>query len=228
MSTLPPDAGAARDTAAGPEVDPDLLDGHTVDELTDYLDAGMMPADPSIDDSPSCQNALAAIARLRSVSRDALDAAALDERPADDGWVSGILANISLEARSGRDIPLRASAPTMHGVITEGSVRALVRRAADDVDGILVGRCALEGDVTELETPIRVRITASVLWGHSIHDAVDRLRAAVIQELLEHTDLTVEGIDVEIRDVLLERVAPPAHPAGQRGSTGNTDQEVAP
>ena len=42
-------------------IEPDDLDGHTIDELADYLDAGMQPADPSIDDSAACQNALAAI-----------------------------------------------------------------------------------------------------------------------------------------------------------------------
>ncbi|MFZ7087158.1 hypothetical protein [Curtobacterium sp. RRHDQ10] len=192
--------------------DPGLLDGHTVDELADYLDAGMSPADPTIDESPACQNALAAIVRLRELSRDALDAASLDEDPADDGWVGGILANISLEARAGRDIPLRGAAPTEHSVITEGSVRSLIRRAADDVDGILVGRCVLEGDVDEPGAPIRVRITASVLWGNSIPDVVGRLRTGVVHELLEHTELAIEGIDVEIRDVLLDRVAPSDDP----------------
>ncbi|WP_200919324.1 Asp23/Gls24 family envelope stress response protein [Curtobacterium sp. Leaf261] len=208
------------------DLDPALLDGHTVDELTDYLDAGMLPADPSIDDSPVCQNALAAIARVRAASRGSLDAAALDEAPADDSWVGRILSNISMEARAGRDIPFRSTAPTQHGVITEGTVRSLLRRAGDTVDGLLIGRCALEGDVTVVGEPIRVRITASVLWGNPIHEAVDRLRTAVTHELLEHTELVVEAIDVEIRDVLLDRA--PVAPEISATEQGGTVEQIEP
>ena len=57
-------------------LEPGDLDGHSIDELTDYLDAGMQPADPSIDDSPACQNALAAIIRIRHASLRSLEAAA--------------------------------------------------------------------------------------------------------------------------------------------------------
>lgn len=208
------------------DLDPALLDGHTVDELSDYLDAGMVPADPSIDDSPVCQNALAAIARVRAASRGSFDVAALDESPADDGWVGRILSNISMEARAGRDIPFRSTAPTQYGVITEGTVRSLLRQAGDTVDGLLVGRCALEGDVTVVGEPIRVRITASVLWGNPIHEAADRLRTAVMHELLEHTELVIEAIDVEIRDVLLDR-APEAEEITPTDPTGPTNAEDA-
>ena len=65
-------------------LEPEDLDGHTIDELADYLDAGMLPADPSIDESAACQNALAAIVRLRQSSLGSLEAAAANEAPADD------------------------------------------------------------------------------------------------------------------------------------------------
>lgn len=202
--TIPENGGTAPDDAGTlAALAPDDLDGHTIDELADYLDAGLQPADPTIDDSAACRIALEALARLRAASHDSLEVAALDEPAADDSWVSEIMANISLEARAGRDIPLRPTSQTEHAVLTEGSVRALVRRAGDSVEGVVIGRCSLEGDVTVPGEPIRVRISASIVWGHSIPETAAQVRTAVEHELLAHTELTVAGIDVEIRDVHL-------------------------
>lgn len=185
--------------------EPDQLDGHTIDELADYLDAGMLPADPSIDDSPACQNALAAIARVRVFADDQIEADAADEPDRGDSWVGAIMQSISLEATAGRDIPLETPVPTERIVLTEGSVRSVIRRAADTVDGVLVGRCSLDGDVTVPGEPIRVRITATLLYGYRVADVVGRVRAAVHRELLKHTQLDVVGIDVSIRDLRLEQ-----------------------
>ncbi|WNY34907.1 hypothetical protein Q9Q99_07440 [Curtobacterium flaccumfaciens] len=146
-----PDSSEALDA-----LEPGDLDGHSIDELTDYLDAGMQPADPSIDDSPACQNALAAIIRVRHASLRSLEVAAREEAPADESWISGVLANISIEARSGRDVPLRPLSETERPVMTEGAIRSLIRRTGDAVTGVLVARCQLEGDVTELASPVRV------------------------------------------------------------------------
>lgn len=180
---------------------PEALDGHTIDELADYLDAGMTPADPSIDESPACQNALAALARVRALSHEALDAEAATEDAPDDRWVQDILASISLEARAGRSIPLVPVAPTEHAVLTEGAARAVVRRAADGVDGVLVGRCELDGDVTEPGAPVRVAVTITIGYGHVIPDAAARVREAVVAALRQHTDLVVTAVDVTVRDV---------------------------
>ena len=56
--TDPPD-GPAR-----PDADPADLDGHTIDELGEYLDRGRIPFDPSIEASPGCQLALQSMERL--------------------------------------------------------------------------------------------------------------------------------------------------------------------
>ncbi|ROP60852.1 Asp23/Gls24 family envelope stress response protein [Curtobacterium sp. ZW137] len=189
-------------------LEPEDLDGHTIDELADYLDAGMQPVDPSIDGSPACQNALAAIIRLRQASLGSLEAAARDEAPADDSWIGGVLANISLEARSGRDVPLRAEAATEHPVMTEGAIRSLVRRAGDAVPGIVVARCSIDGDVTELAAPVRVTVEVAIVAGPSIPATADLVRAAVDSALREQTDLVVEAIDVLVRDLIVGHPAP--------------------
>lgn len=204
MTTTPPDG----DDLTVLALEPDDLDGHSIDELTDYLDAGMRPADPSIDDSAACQNALAAISRVRLFAGDLLEADALDEPDRDDSWVTGILQNITLEAAAGRDIPVPTPIPSEDIVLTEGSVRSLIRRAGDAVDGLLIGRCALDGDVTDPGAEITVTVTATILYGHSIPDVTNRVRAAIHHELLRHTRLRLAGINISIRDLHLEQ--PPA------------------
>ncbi|MBF4613424.1 hypothetical protein [Curtobacterium sp. VKM Ac-1376] len=180
------------------------LDGRSIDELADYLDAGMQPADPSIDHSPACQNALAAILRVRQASLGSLEAAARDEAPADESWISGVLANISLESRSGRDVPLRPLSETERPVMTEGAIRSLIRRTGDGVPGVLVARCQLDGDVTELASPVRVVVEIAIAAGPSIPATAELVRTAVAGELAEQTDLLVEAIDVVVRDLLTE------------------------
>ena len=191
-----------RDTVGLVSLEPDDLDGHTIDELADYLDAGMQPADPSIDDSAACQNALAAIVRLRHSSLGSLEAAAEQEAPADESWISGVLANISLEARAGRDVPLRPAAPTERPVMTEGAIRSLVRTAGDAVPDALVARCTLEGDVTELGAPVRIVVEIAVRAGSTIQRVAADVRETVGQVLATQTDLLVEAVDVVVRDLL--------------------------
>lgn len=183
-------------------LEPDDLDGHSIDELADYLDAGMQPADPSIDDSPACQNALAALVRLRQTSLGSLEAAAAQEAPADESWVSGVLANISLEARAGRDVPLRPAAPTERPVMTEGAIRSLVRSAGDGVADALIARCTLEGDVTELGAPVRVVVEIAVRSGAAIRTVASEVRETVAAVLADQTDLVVDSVDVVVRDLL--------------------------
>ncbi|ROQ07144.1 MULTISPECIES: hypothetical protein [unclassified Curtobacterium] len=180
----------------------DDLDGHSIDELADYLDAGMQPPDPTIDGSPACQNALAAILRVRHASLGSLEAAARDEAPADESWIGGVLANISLESRSGRDVPLRAQSESERPVMTEGAIRSLIRRTGDGVPGVLVARCRLDGDVTELAAPVRVVVEVAIMSGPSIVATADLVRTGVAQALAEQTDLVVESIDVVVRDLL--------------------------
>ncbi|WFR66792.1 hypothetical protein P9139_19335 [Curtobacterium flaccumfaciens] len=196
-----------RDTVRLESLEPDDLDGHTIDELADYLDAGMQPADPSIDDSAACQNALAAIVRLRQSSLGSLEAAAADEPAVDESWVSGVLANISLEARAGRDVPLRPQAPTERPVMTEGAIRSLIRSAGDAVPGVVVTRCVLDGDVVELDAPVRVTVDLAVGTGVPLQTAAALVRSAVARVLAAETDLELEAVDVVVRDLLPVRAA---------------------
>jgi hypothetical protein len=182
-------------------LEPDDLDGHTIDELSDYLAHGHTPPNASIDGSAACQMALAALGRLRTATWTLLDDEAALEEPRDDSWVTSIMSSISLDSRAGRDIPLVPPTAERESTITEGAVRGMIRTAGDSLDGLIVGRVHLDGDVTQIGEPITIRIDATSLWGHNIPNAADALRRAVLDDLTRHTALTITGIDVTVHDL---------------------------
>lgn len=179
----------------------DELDGHTMEELGDYLDRGRTPYDPSIEHSAACRLALTNLTRLRELTHAALDREAQSDTARDDVWISGLLDSIKSELRSGRDVPITHPDPTLRLSLTEAAVRGMVRRAGDTMGGVVMGRCVLDGDVTIPGAPIRVDVTASLEFGIPIDDAADRLRDRVTAVLAEHTELVVTAVDVTIDDV---------------------------
>jgi hypothetical protein len=194
------------DDQGAPEVrrlglEPGDLDGHTLDELADYLEAGRTPRDPSIEGSPGCQLALDALARLQGLGGQLIDADAAAMPPVEDSWVDRILSGIALDARAGRRIPLDGQEPGVDFGITEGALRGLIRSAENAVPGVLVGRTALDGDVTTVGTPVVIGIEVSMLYGEPIPEAVSQLRTEVADRVRRHTDLHVASIDVTVRDI---------------------------
>ncbi len=179
----------------------DDLDGHTLEDLGDYLDRDRTPADPSIDRSPGCQLALAALERLRRLTRQALDREAAEEEHRNDSWIPRVLDFIGREVRAGRDIPFDHDGALGSLTITEGAVRGLVREAGDRLGGIVLGRIVLQGDVTVPGEPITIEVEASALWGVSIVEASDRVREAVYEQLAMHTELRVVAVDVAVHDI---------------------------
>lgn len=182
-------------------LEPTDLDGHTLDELTDYLEAGRLPRDPSIEESPGCQIALDALERLQGLGGELIEADAAAAPEVDQSWVERILDGIALDARAGRRIPFESVEPNIDLGITEGAVRGLIRSAENAVPGLLVGRCRLEGDVTVLGAPIRIEIDASALYGEPILQTTERLRTEVAQRLQTHTALNIIAIDIAITDI---------------------------
>ena len=210
-------AGGAQDLwgEVAAELDVAALDGYTIDDLSDYLDRGRQPIDQAIENSPACQSALAAMQRLRVLSRSLLETDARAEPIRDEGFIAGILNRIGLEARPGRDIPVQHSSPSARLSMTEGAVRGLIRRAGDEVPGVLIGRCQLIGDVTTPGEPITVLVDVSVFWGESMPAAAARVRESIYAQLLKHTELTVVSIDVTIHDVHFARSEPDPMPASE-------------
>lgn len=181
---------------------PRTLDcGKTIEELSDYLAADRIPYDPRIETCPECLNALQGLSRVSSMSRELLDedVAHLPAPPA--AWMQDIMDNIHNEVRSGRSLPLPHPDPRVFLSITEGAVRALIRSVGDDVPGVLIGKCDIDGDAEVEGAPINVRVTASVAWGYAMPSAIAAVRTAIRAALLEHTRLNVGAVNVSIEDI---------------------------
>jgi uncharacterized alkaline shock family protein YloU len=197
----PFDRSAVEHSGLDLELENTDLDGHSIEELSDYLDAGRVPRNASIESSPGCLIALASLERLRAAAWALLEAEADAEPERDSAWIGRLMGTISREARAGRDIPISSDDASVALSLTEGSVRGLIRAAGDEVGGVLIASCSLDGDVTLPGEPITVDITASVAWGLSLPLLAADLRASILEALGRHTELVVEKVNVTIRDI---------------------------
>lgn len=196
-------------------LDPQFLDGHTVEELSDYLDRGRTPADPAIESSPGAQNALAALARLRSIAPKVLEADAKARKPRNDGWIQRILDQIGVQAHAGRDIPIHHDEVGADLSISEGAVRAIVREVGDDLDGAIVERCRLDGEVDVPGSPVTIRIDISIFDGADSRQVLESLREGILAALALHTELTVAEVIIHVQDFHVPDDEGQAHDEGQ-------------
>ncbi len=188
-------------TDASLKLEPENLDGHTLEELVGYLDDNERPANLSIDQSPGCQIALDAMKRLHTISQSLLADDIAASPPRDDSWISNILASIGMESRAGRDIPLAQPTPQASFIVTEGALRGVIRAAGDNIGNALIGRVRLVGNVIEPGDPIVVMVDLSVFVGISIPDTVEEVRTAIRQELNSHSELKIASIDITVHDI---------------------------
>jgi uncharacterized alkaline shock family protein YloU len=205
MSDDQESGGGAEELLDG--LDPEALDGHTVEELSDYLDAGRSPRSAGIENSPGCLIALDALTRLRSATWEMLEAEAAEDTGRDEVWIKNVMENISREARAGRDIPISSVDPTVRLAVTEGSVRGLIRAAGDGVGGAIMGRVRLDGDVSVEGEPIAIDVTASGVFGRNLLELAQEMRVVIGAAIRQHTELNVASIDVTIQDVHSRRTA---------------------
>lgn len=186
---------------------PDDLNQDLIAELSDYLDRGENPPDDFLNKAPEHRIALDALTRFRTMAQNILADDVTAEPERDDSWVTGILKNINREVRAGRSIPVSHPSPKASLSLTEGAVRGLIRSAGDGVAGTFIGKCTLDGDVTEPGSPVSVNVEASVFWGERIPQTAQSLRDAITTTLLHHTELNIVAVNVMITDVHLRRNA---------------------
>lgn len=182
-----------------PTPDPRDLDGHTIEELAEYVERGRTPADPTIDDSPACRSAMAALERLQSLS-----GALADSGPPDPSWTEQLFRRIAADSRPGPDFTLLTTRDGDEVVMTEGALRSLIRAAGDALPGTLVGRIRFRGDLSAPEQPLTVETDVVLAYGVPIGPTVDALRAAVADALDRHTRFVAPRIDVRVRDVMIQ------------------------
>lgn len=193
----------------------DTLDcGHSLAELSEYLDTGRIGDPQHLGQCPECQSGLASLRRISALGHDLLDADITDAGSGTDDWMQAILNNLSLELRPGRTIPIRADNPADTLSETEGSISALIRSIADDLPGTAAGKCRLHGDVTEPGAPITVGVELAVVYGHPLEERAAALRRQLAETLARQTELNITAIDVTITDVLEPRIpdSPSARP----------------
>lgn len=180
--------------------------GKTVQELSDYLAADRFPRDPHIESCPECLNALQGLTRVSQLSRELLAQDVADLPATPENWIAGIMSNIQNEVRAGRLLPLSHRDARVRLSVTEGAVRALIRSVADDLPGIVVGRCRLDGDVETPGAPVEVSVTASVAWGEPILPITTLLRERILDALARHTEVNVVAVDVTVEDLHVDPV----------------------
>ncbi|WP_072314688.1 hypothetical protein [Agrococcus sp. Marseille-P2731] len=169
--------------------------GRTLEELSDYFDAGRSPAIDAIEQDPECRAMLASMERMSRLTR-AL--AAEESRVVESSWVDRVLAVVRDEVRAGRDLPLETIDDRTETTVTEGALRELVRRAGDEVDGVLVGSVELRFD--EQQEP-HVRVTIGVRFGSPMRERADDVRSRIRTALAAHAPTPVQQVDVVIDDV---------------------------
>lgn len=191
------DANAADAVLA---LEPGDLDGHTLDDLEDYLEHDRQPADASIDNSPSCQIALSALQRLHDIAGDYLDR---NEAPTgtDEDWISTVLATLPLDTRAGRHFPYPTTYPNLTAHVTEAAIRGLIRATGDAVPGLLIGKVEI-GTQEQDPGAVDLQIEAALLWGTPLQDADMLLRAQLQKVLPLHAPFVVQTIDIRIVDLI--------------------------
>jgi hypothetical protein len=189
--------------------------GHSLADLSEYLDTGRIGDPGHLADCPECQSGLASLRSLSALGHELLDADTAAAGSGSDDWMKTILGNLRLELRPGRSIPLRSDSPEDVLTETEGSISALIRSVADALPGTAAGKCRLYGDVTRPGAPITVGVDLAVVYGHPLEDRAATLRWKLAAALARQTELNITAIDVTITDVLEPGKPGPLNPEPQ-------------
>lgn len=208
--------------------------GHSLEELSIYLDTGEFRDPGHLSGCPECQSGLASLRSLAALGEQLLDADVAAAGSGSDAWMQSILDNLQLELRPGRDIPVRPETPGDILTETEGSISALIRSVADAIPGTAAGKCRLDGDVSPPGSPITVRVDVAVVFGHPLEERAAALRRGIEATLARHTELNIAAIDVTVADVLEpgfpgSRPAPgPARPSESSDDARSADPSQTP
>lgn len=184
------------------EVEPTIgAGGYTLTQLSEYLDAGRLPYNADIENDPECERALEALERVTRASHDLIELESAATPAPSGAWLQSMLRGIAMDARAGREIPLTSLEPEFEFSQSEGVVRELIRRTGDAIDGVLIGRCVLDGDVKEPGAPVHLTVSVTVLGLRPLHPLADQVREAIAEAMALHTTLQITGIDIVIADV---------------------------
>lgn len=149
---------------------------------------------------PDRRRAERAEQRLRELGQQLLEH---DERRSPDlaGVIEAVTGQIRREARAGRDVPMAGSDEVDRLVVTEGALRGRLREVADDVPGVVVARCAVQGDLDDPGTSVGARLSISVAWPLRLSEVAGQVRGRVRAELGAQTGRPPGEVDIEVLDL---------------------------
>lgn len=158
------------------------------------------PAEQQLTPDPDRRRAERAEQRLRELGQQLLEH---DERRSPDlaGVIEAVTGQIRREARAGRDVPMPGTDDVDRLVVTEGALRGRLREVADDVPGVVVARCAVQGDLDDPGARIGARLAISVAWSLRLSEVAGHVRERVRAELVAQTGRPPGEIDVEVLDL---------------------------
>ncbi|MGP3923341.1 hypothetical protein [Streptomyces sp. 8N616] len=168
-----------------------------------------LPADPHTTDCPYCRQAVEGLAALDEASRAMRD----QERPSGLTLAERVMHAVRAEVRLGRMLPLDDPAQDLQ--IAETAAAKVLRRAADSVPGSQAASCRLRP--AEDGRAVHITLTLFVALDRPVPDRAGEVRRAVFDAAERTLGLAINGIDLEIADVL-EPLQPP-------GSGGTPTQE---
>lgn len=182
---------------------PDRVDGIEVERISAYLDSGRQPYDATIEESPEARRLMHEMAYLRELGGQLIQSEATALPEPELSWFAGILNQIAMESRSGRDLPFGVEASR---VITEGALRGAVRQAASDrVHGLVIERCAFDGELDDSSSPFRVSLRVALVWPTPARAAIERLREVVTEVVTEHLGRAPVGVDIRVDELHVVR-----------------------
>lgn len=168
--------------------------GRHVEDLWDGMHAAGA-SDPHVRDCPHCRTALASLTALAEATRAVYDDESLTPPPT---LQSRIMTAVRADVRRTSRLPLVEGE---HGPvdISEQAVAAVLRFAADSVDGVRARRCRLQRlDSGAVQVDLSISVRFSDGTSVSTVDLVrDRVRAVAVAQV----GLAVDRIDIEVEDV---------------------------
>ena len=185
------------------------LDGHPlpcgrlVEAVFDDLDAGR--SDEHGRTCPHCATARRSLTTLLEATR------ALVDDPADPppNMLDRIMQAVRAEARRGDALPLiptddtgAAAMPDLGPVdVSEQAVAAVVRYAADTVDGVRARSCHVSADPAD-PGALRIAMTVSLRYGAGpVEVLIDTVRARIGNALLGQVGVLAGSVDLQIVDL---------------------------
>lgn len=180
--------------------DGELIDGFTLTELEDYVEAGREPRRSDIESSPDALRMVVGLEQVMALTRRAVDDADALPQPSID-WFDRIRGFLSREVRSGQALPLRHELAEDALTVDEAAVRSYLRAVVDGIEGVLTVRTHFVGEVTRLDAPVEVTVIISTAYGQPIQPRTRRVREEVSRVLSRHTDLNVVSLDIRVTDL---------------------------